>query len=236
MARKRKGLGRILGSLTGSPYDRLMHQIDKVQEDTDDQDLGRELDTLARIIRQQYDQERIDAEEHDLLLEEVEEIHPDGNTYEKLEDDTDEIFGDDQMPDAPEPELGKEINLDQLMSSRSDAFQGSWASNEYDDYKRQMAEEFYKESDDAITSGDHSNLRSQDPHGSRVFHDVEEEANQVKRKILEEQGEEEGEPAPARQEEDESFRVDEDGVEWWQDEDGQWWYRPADENDWFPWE
>ena len=236
MARKKKGLGRMLGSLTGSPYDRLMHQIDKVQEDTDDQDLGRELDTLARIIRQQYDQERIDAEEHDLLLEEVEEIHPDGNTYEKLEDDTDEFFGDDQMPDAPEPELGKEVNLDQLMSSRSDAFQGSWASDEYDDYKRQMAEEFYKESDDAITSGDHSSLRSQDPHGTRVFHDVEEDAEQVKRDILKEQGEDVDAPAPARQEEDESYRVDEDGVEWWQDEDGQWWYRPADENDWFPWE
>ncbi len=234
MARKKKGLGRMLGSLTGSPYDRLMHQIDKVQEDTDEQDLGRELDTLARIIRQQYDQERIDAEEHDLLLEEVEEIHPDGSTFEKLEDDTDEFIGDDQMPDAPEPELGKEINLDQLMSSRSDAFQGSWASDEYDDYKRQMAEEFYKESDDAITSGDHSNLRSQDPQGARVFHDVEEEADQVKRNILEERGEDV--EAPSAQEDDESYRVDEDGVEWWQDEDGQWWYRPADEDDWFPWE
>jgi len=58
MARKKKGLGGILGSLTGSPYDRLMHQIDKVQEDTEDQDLGRELDTLARIIRQQYHRRR----------------------------------------------------------------------------------------------------------------------------------------------------------------------------------
>ena len=128
MARKKRGLGRMLGSLTGNPYDRLMHQIDKVQEDTAEQDLGGELDTLARVIRQQYDQDRIDAEEHDLLLEEVEEIHPDGNTYEKLEDDTDEYFVDDQMPDAPEPALGKEINLDELMRSRSDAAQGSWFS------------------------------------------------------------------------------------------------------------
>ena len=58
----------------------------------------------------------------------------------------------------------------------------------------------------------------------------------VKQKILEEQRAEDGEPAPARQEEDDSIRVDEDGVEWWQDDEGQWWYRPADEDDWFEWE
>ena len=233
MARKRKGLGKMLGSLTGSPYDRLMNQIEKVHEETAEQDLSREFDNLAIIIRQQYDQERIDAEEHDLLLEEVEEIHPDGNRYEKLEDDSDEFYDEEKMPDAPELEIGDEVNLDRLMRTSSDSFQGSWGSDEYDEYKRKMAEEFYQESDDAITSGDHVNLRSQDPI-HRVFRDVDEEVDQVKRAILEEQGVDAD--APAAQTGDEPIRVDDDGVEWWQDDEGQWWYRPPDEDDWFPWE
>tara|TARA_B100001013_G_scaffold343676_1_gene271909 strand:+ start:1074 stop:1775 length:702 start_codon:yes stop_codon:yes gene_type:complete len=233
MARKRKGLGKMLGSITGSPYDRLMNQIEKVHEETAEQNLSREFDNLALIIRQQYDQERIDAEEHDLLLEEVEEIHPDGNRYEKLEDDSDEFYDEEKMPDAPELEIGDEVNLDRLMRTSSDSFQGSWGSDEYDEYKRKMAEEFYQESDDAITSGDHVNLRSQDPI-HRVFRDVDEEVDQVKRAILEEQGVDAD--APAAQTGDEPNRVDDDGVEWWQDDEGQWWYRPPDEDDWFPWE
>ncbi len=223
----------MLGSITGSPYDRLMNQIEKVHEETAEQNLSREFDNLALIIRQQYDQERIDAEEHDLLLEEVEEIHPDGNRYEKLEDDSDEFYDEEKMPDAPELEIGDEVNLDRLMRTSSDSFQGSWGSDEYDEYKRKMAEEFYQESDDAITSGDHVNLRSQDPI-HRVFRDVDEEVDQVKRAILEEQGVDAD--APAAQTGDEPNRVDDDGVEWWQDDEGQWWYRPPDEDDWFPWE
>ena len=223
----------MLGSITGSPYDRLMNQIEKVHEETAEQNLSREFDNLALIIRQQYDQERIDAEEHDLLLEEVEEIHPDGNRYEKLEDDSDEFYDEEKMPDAPELEIGDEVNLDRLMRTSSDSFQGSWGSDEYDEYKRKMAEEFYQESDDAITSGDHVNLRSQDPI-HRVFRDVDEEVDQVKRAILEEQGVDAD--APTAQTGDEPNRVDDDGVEWWQDDEGQWWYRPPDEDDWFPWE
>ena len=223
----------MLGSITGSPYDRLMNQIEKVHEETAEQNLSREFDNLALIIRQQYDQERIDAEEHDLLLEEVEEIHPDGHRYEKLEDDSDEFYDEEKMPDAPELEMGDEVNLDRLMRTSSDSFQGSWGSDEYDEYKRKMAEEFYQESDDAITSGDHGNLRSQDP-THRVFRDVDEEVDQVKRAILEEQGVDAD--APSAQTGDEPNRVDDDGVEWWQDDEGQWWYRPPDEDDWFPWE
>jgi hypothetical protein len=64
-----------------------------------------------------------------------------------------------------------------------------------------------------------------------VFHDVEDEARDLKRQIAAEMGietEEEGD--------DESTRVDEDGTEWWQDDDGAWWYRPQGQEDWYPYE
>ena len=93
-----------------------------------------------------------------------------------------------------------------------------------------MAEDFFKESDEAIASGDHEGMESQDP-GHRVFHDVEDEARDMKRQIAQEMGVETNE-----EEEDESYRVDEDGTEWWQDDDGAWWYRPQGQEDWFPYE
>ncbi len=65
-----------------------------------------------------------------------------------------------------------------------------------------------------------------------MFHDVEDEAADLKRKIAQEMGVEE----PVDNSEEDSYRVDEDGTEWWQDDDGQWWYRPQNEEDWYPYE
>ena len=73
-------------------------------------------------------------------------------------------------------------------------------------------------------------MESQDL-GHRVFHDVEDEARDLKRQIAQEMGvevEDEGD--------DDSYRVDEDGTEWWQDDDGAWWYRSQGEEDWYPYE
>ena len=61
---------------------------------------------------------------------------------------------------------------------------------------------------------------------------VEDEARDLKRQIAQEMGvevEDEGG-------DDDSYRVDEDGTEWWQDDDGAWWYRPQGEEDWYPYE
>ena len=231
LARKKKGLGGFLGSLTGTPYDRLSRHIEKTEENTEIKELGRELNKIAKIIRREYDQENIDEEEHDILIEAIEEVHPEGRTFSKLQSDTEEAFDADNMPDAPELDLGGPVNLDELMRASSDSSQGSWGSSEYDDYKRQMAEEFYKDSDEAIASGDHDQMVSQDPVAGRVFHDVEDTAVEVKKEIRREQGEdveEEGES------DDEDYYVDDDNVEWWRDDDGQWWYRTPGNDDWYP--
>jgi hypothetical protein len=229
VARKKKGFGKFLGSLTGSAYDRTIRQIDKVVEETEPDGLGRQLNGLVRSVRGFFDEGNISAGEHDLLLEAIEEVHPEGTIFPKLESDDDEFYDETNMPDAPELELGGPVNLDELMSSSKEG-QGSWGSDEYDDYKRKMAEEFYRDSDDAIASGDHGRMRSQDP-GHRVYHDVEEEAESVKRAILEERGDE----VPAEEVVEDHY-FDDDGVEWWKDDDGQWWYRPEGEQDWSPWD
>ena len=227
---KKGGFGRFLGGLAGKPYDRLMNQLEKIADGFSGAELAAECDKFVKVVRRTLDNEQIDEEEHDLIIEEVEEIHPDGKTYPRLGDDSEEFYDGDEIPDAPELDLGGTVNLDDLMKSKDGAFTGSFGRDEYEEYRQKMAEDFFKESDEAIASGDHEGMESQDP-GHRVFHDVEDEARDMKRQIAQEMGVETNE-----EEEDESYRVDEDGTEWWQDEDGAWWYRPQGQEDWFPYE
>jgi hypothetical protein len=227
---KRGGFGRFLGGIAGRPYDRLMNRLEKIADEFTGNALAAECDKFVKVVRRTLDEEQIDEEEHDLIMEEVEEIHPGGKTYPRLGDDSEEFY-DEELPDAPELELGRRVDLDQLMRSRDGAFTGSFGRDEYEEYRQKMAEDFFKESDEAIASGDHEHMESQDP-GHRVFHDVEDEARDLKRQIAQEMGvevEEEGG-------DDDSYRVDEDGTEWWQDDDGAWWYRPQGEEDWYPYE
>ena len=227
---KRGGFGRFLGGIAGRPYDRLMNRLEKIADEFTGSALAAECDKFVKVVRRTLDEEQIDEEEHDLIMEEVEEIHPEGKSYTRLGDDTEEFY-DDDLPDAPELDLGRRVDLDQLMRSRDGAFTGSFGRDEYEEYRQKMAEDFFKESDEAIASGDHEHMESQDP-GHRVFHDVEDEARDLKRQIAQEMGvevEDEGG-------DDDSYRVDEDGTEWWQDDDGTWWYRPQGEEDWFPYE
>ena len=227
---KKGGFGRFLGGLAGKPYDRLMNQLEKIADGFSGAELAAECDKFVKVVRRTLDNEQIDEEEHDLIIEEVEEIHPDGKTYPRLGDDSEEFYVGDEIPDAPELDLGGTVNLDDLMKSKDGAFTGSFGRDEYEEYRQKMAEDFFKESDEAIASGDHEGMESQDP-GHRVFHDVEDEARDMKRQIAQEMGVETNE-----EEEDESYRVDEDGTEWWQDDDGAWWYRPQGQEDWFPYE
>lgn len=230
MARKKKGIGGFIGSLAGTPYDRLGKHIEKTNANADPADLARELNKIAKVIRREYNQDHIDEEEHDLLLEEIEEIHPDEKIFPKLLADSDEFYDDDNMPDAPDLDLGGPVNLDELMRSKTGSFQGSWAAEEYDEFKRQKAEEFYKDSDEAIASGDHRQMESsQDLVAGRVFHNVEDEVHEVKKGILRDQGVDVDED-----EEDEDYYVDDDKVEWWRDDEGAWWFREPGQEDWFP--
>jgi len=36
-------------------------------------------------------------------------------------------------------------------------------------------------------------------------------------------------------EDDESYRVDEEGTEWWEDEEGTWWFRISGNEEWEEW-
>ena len=226
---KKGGFGRFLGGLAGRPYDRLMNRLEKIADDFTGDALASECDKFVKVVKRTHDEEQIDDEEHDLIIEEVEDIHPAGKTYQRLGDDSEEFYDGDELPDAPELNVGQNVNLDELMRSKDGAFTGSFGRDEYEEYRQKMAEDFFHESDEAVASGDHEDLQSQDP-GNRVFHDVEDEARDLKRKIAEEMGVE------TEEETDESYRVDEDGTEWWQDDDGAWWYRPQGEEDWYPYE
>lgn len=228
---KKGGFGKFLGGLGGRPYDRLMSRLEKNVKELSGDELAKELDRLVKIVRRTLEEEKINEEDHDLLMEEIEEVHPDGKTYPRLGDEGEDFFDGENLPDAPDLELGKRENLDDLMKARDGAFMGSFGRNEYEEYRQQMAEEFFRESDEAIAAGDHYEMTAQDP-SHRVFGDPEAEAAEVKRQIAIETGQvSESETTP-----DDTYRVDEDGTEWWQDEEGQWWFRPQGEADWFPYD
>ena len=114
---KRGGCGRFLGGIAGRPYDRLMNRLEKIADEFTGSALAAECDKFVKVVRRTLDEEQIDEEEHDLIMEEVEEIHPEGKSYPRLGDDTEEFY-DEDLPDAPELDLGRRVDLDQLMRSR----------------------------------------------------------------------------------------------------------------------
>ncbi len=228
MAKKKGGFGRFIGAITGSPYEKLEKQIDKVvAEAQNDRALAKTLKKLVRVIGEQYEEENIDDEEHDLLLESIEEVDPEGRIFPKLTDDSDDFYDSGDMPDSPDLKLGKRKNLDELMRAQGNEFVGSFGRDEFEEFRQSMAADFYADSDEAIAAGDHQQeIRTQ----NRVFTDVEEELSQVKKQMAQESGLDN----PDAQEEEEDYYTDDDGVEWWKDEDGYWWYREPGQADWQP--
>ena len=228
MAKKRGGFSKFLGAITGSPYERLLKQIDKVIADSGgDRALGRNLKKLVKVIGQQYEEGNIDEEEHDLLLESIEEVDPEGREFPKLGDDSDAFYDEGEMPDSPELDLGKRKNLDDLLKSQGNEFTGSFGRDEFDEFRKSMSADFYADSDDAIAAGDHNHeIRTQ----NRVFADAEDGINLLKKQMAEESGL----ANPDEEEEDENYYTDDDGVEWWKDDDGYWWYREPGQDDWQP--
>ncbi len=231
MARKRGGLSRFVGALAGSPYESLLKQLGKLEDEFGDDEgkLAKRLGRFVDTVQEALDGEEIDAEEHDLLMEAIEEIDPDGRTFDRYSDDGDEFYNED-MPSGPEPDLGRRKNLDQLMSSTKDSFMGSFARDEFDEFRAKISEEFQHDADEAVRAGDHQAAVLSD---ARVFADADEELENVKRQIAIESGLGEPESAkPAEEEDDDGITVDEDGVEWYEDEEGSWWYREPDAADW----
>ena len=233
----KKGFGKFLGAIAGSPYEKILKRIEKGAKEFsgDDRALSRLVKKMVREIQEAYSDENIDAEEHDLLMEELQDIDPEGRELPKLDEDDGELFDSDNA-DAPKLK-SKTVDLDDLLSAKGDSFTGSYGRDEFEDFRQKMAQDFYADSDEAIAAGDHnSQIRTQ----TRVFKDEEADLAAVKRAIAQETGmktdemiqEEEEEAAQA----DDSYSIDEDGTEWWQDDDGYWWFRPEGDEEWLPYD
>jgi hypothetical protein len=124
------------------------------------------------------------------------------------------------------------------MRAKGDEFTGSFGRDEFDEFRERMTEEFYEESDNAIRQGDHqAEIRTT----NRVFGGAETDVDDAKRRIAEESGL--ADPNAAVEEEveeedydDDSYSIDENGVEWFEDEDGYWWYREEGQTEWQPYD
>lgn len=244
MAKKKGGFGRFLGAITGTPYERLLKQIEKLvdQYDEDEEELANQLESMVDQAGDAYEQESIDEEEHDLVIEAIEEADPEGRVFGKLGGDEDAFYAGD-VPDAPELKREKRVNLDELMRAKGDEFTGSFGREEFEEFRERMTDDFYQESDNAIRQGDHeAEIRTT----NRVFGGAEEDVDDAKRRIAEESGM--ANPAApvaavveevkeAEEEEyDGNYSIDEDGVEWFEDEDGYWWYREEGQTEWQPYD
>jgi len=232
MAKKKGGFGRFIGALTGTPYERLLKQVDKLvsEHKDDDRKLARALKKLVNIAGENYEQENIDEEEHDLIIESIEESDPDNRSFGKLAEDEDSFYSG-AVPDAPELKRGKRKNLDELMQAKGDEFLGSYGRDEFEEFKSRMTDDFVADSDDAVRKGDHeAEIRTE----NRVFGDEDQELDQLKLQISKESGliDPNAEDEEDEEEELEGYSVDEDGVEWFEDEDGYWWYRSEGQEDW----
>jgi hypothetical protein len=226
MAKKKGGLGRIFGAITGSPYERLLKQVEKLVKENKGNEgkLAKHLKKLVQIVSQNFKEENIDEEEHDLIIEAIEDADPNGRTFPKLSEEEDAFYSGD-VPDAPELKRDKRKNLDDLMTASGKEFVGSYGRDEFDEFKARMTDEFYAESDEAIAAGDHqSEIRTE----HRVFAGAEDDIDDIKKKFAEESGL----VNPDEEDEDEGYSVDENGVEWFEDEDGYWWYREPGQDDW----
>ena len=195
----------------------------------DDRKLARTLKKLVNIAAENFEQENIDEEEHDLIIEAIEEADPENRSFGKLSEEEDSFYSG-AVPDAPELKLGKRKNLDELMQSGGNEFVGSYGRDEFEEFKSRMTDDFFADSDDAIKKGDHQAEKRTE---NRVFGDENQDLDQLKQQISQESGL--VDPNAEDEEEDlEGYTVDEDGVEWFEDEDGYWWYREEGQEDWQP--
>ena len=64
--KKRGGFGRFLGALTGTPYERLLKQVEKLSSEhaDDERKLGKALKKLVDVVGTAYEEEEIDEDDH----------------------------------------------------------------------------------------------------------------------------------------------------------------------------
>ena len=112
---KRKGrFSKFIGALTGTPYDKLLKQIEKLPEiNEEDRDLSKEIRRFVKIIVKAHKEEKIDDDEHDLLIEELEDIDPEGRTFDKISED-EEYYTGEGVPDTPNVKVSKNVDLDSI--------------------------------------------------------------------------------------------------------------------------
>src|SRR6056300_1465087 len=97
MAKKKSGFGRFLGAITGTPYERLLKQVDKLvdQYDEDEEELANQLEAMVDQAGDAYEEETIDEEEHDLIIEAIEEADPENRVFGKLGSEEDAFYDGD---------------------------------------------------------------------------------------------------------------------------------------------
>ena len=66
--KKRGGFSRFIGALTGTPYERLLKQVEKLANEhaDDERKLAKALKKLVDVVGTAYEEEEIDEDEHDL--------------------------------------------------------------------------------------------------------------------------------------------------------------------------
>ena len=84
----------------------------------DDRALAKEIRRFVKIIVKAHKEDRIDDDEHDLLIEELEDIDPEGRSFDKVNEE-EEYYTGDGVPDTPSVKVGKNVDLDSLMRKKS---------------------------------------------------------------------------------------------------------------------
>ena len=86
MAKRKSRFSKFLGALTGTPYDKLLKQIEKIPDEfEDDRELSKEIIRFVKnIVKALNLRNKIDDDEHDLLIEELEDIDPEGEPLTNL--------------------------------------------------------------------------------------------------------------------------------------------------------
>ena len=124
MAKKKGRMGKIFGAIAGSPYERLLKQVDKlVEASVNERMLAKNLQKLVSITAENYDEDKIDEEEHDLIIEAIEDADPEGRKFPKMDEDDDPFYMGD-APDAPLLKGKKRQSLDDLMKAKGNEFTG----------------------------------------------------------------------------------------------------------------
>ena len=107
------------------------HPLGLPEINENDKDLSKEIRRFVKIITKAHKDERIDDDEHDLLVEELEDIDTDGRIFDKLNEE-EEFYSGEGVPDTPTEKVGKNVDLDSLMRKKSDQFTGSFGRSEFE--------------------------------------------------------------------------------------------------------